>query len=57
MKEYEITVNKVVLLTQKEYNSAEEARLDGARMKNLLQKEDPNHEYWFDYKEIEGVTK
>ena len=54
MKVYEITVNKVVLITDKNYNSAEEARLDGARMKNLLQKEDPNHEYWFDYKEIEG---
>ena len=54
MKIYEITVNKVVLVTDKNYKSDEEARLDGARIKNAFQKEDPNHEYWFDYKEIEG---
>jgi hypothetical protein len=54
MKIYEITVNKIVLITDKNYKAEEEARLDGARMKNQLQAQDPNHEYWFDYKEIEG---
>jgi len=54
MKIYEITIHKIVLVTDKNYKSEEEARLHGARMKNLFQLEDPNHEYWFDYKEIEG---
>lgn len=57
MNIYEITINKVVLVIDRAYLSDEQARLDGARIKNLLQEKDPNHEYWFDYKEIEGVTK
>jgi hypothetical protein len=54
MKVYMVTINKVVQVWDKNYKSDEEARLDGARIKNQLQEQDPNHEYWFDYTEIEG---
>ena len=54
MKIYEITVNKIVSISDSNYKSEEEARLHGARIKNMYQAADPNHEYWFDYKEIEG---
>lgn len=50
---YEITIHKTISITNKNYESAEEARLDGARVKNIYQAEDPSHEYWFDYKQVE----
>jgi hypothetical protein len=49
-----LTVNKVVYVMDKNYRTDEEARLDGARIKNMLQAQDPNHEYWFDYTETKG---
>jgi streptogramin lyase len=48
--EYEYTVNKIVTQGCRDFVSDEEARLYAARVKNIYQAEDPDNEYWFDYK-------
>lgn len=48
--EYEYTVNKIVTQGNKDFNTDEEARLYAARVKNMYQAQDPDNEYWFDYK-------
>ena len=48
--EYEYTVNKIVTQGCRDFVSDEEAKLYAARVKNIYQAEDPDNEYWFDYK-------
>jgi hypothetical protein len=48
--EYEYTVNKVISMGSLDYNTDQEARLEAARIKNIYQAQDPDNEYWFDYK-------
>jgi len=48
--EYEYTVNKIVSQGCRDFVSDEEARHYAARVKNVYQAEDPDNEYWFDYK-------
>lgn len=49
-QDYEVTVNKVQTRWQESYASDYEARMAGAKEKNLLQAKDLDFEYWFDFK-------